>query len=174
MEGELHQRGRVGVPPHLHGRDGDQDIGLRLRAQPRVLPARRLVSARFCRRHARVAAHPLPVRRQLLRAARLPRAAPAASAQAHAGHADARAVDPLGAAKDGQRAHALRLPLPHLRGRRLGALQGQAALPLRAAWLRRDGRPPGGGSAAAPAAAAAGVRHRALMQPALATRGYRL
>ena len=81
-----------------------------------------MVPARLPRRLARMVAHPISIDGKLLRATSLSRTATAARAQARAGHAPTRTVDPVGAPQDGQRVRAGRLCLRHLRHRGHGAL----------------------------------------------------
>jgi hypothetical protein len=52
LEVGLHWRLRVGLPGHLHLRAADQGARVRLPVASRGLPARRLVPARLCGRHA--------------------------------------------------------------------------------------------------------------------------
>ena len=80
---------REGLPGHLHRRAPDQGARLRLPLAPRGVPARRVVPARLCGRHARVGTHPLPLYGQLFRHPLLPCAPAAPCAQADARHAQA-------------------------------------------------------------------------------------
>ena len=52
LEVGLHRLVREGLPGHLHLRAADQGARVRLPVAPRGLPARRLVPARLCGRHA--------------------------------------------------------------------------------------------------------------------------